>query len=149
ILHGRDNTTNPYRFFSVIVASVPGVLLIPDNDMFAAAQNPPAHYTAAWNIITSLLSPNTFNGTFRSNVISLDNFYELEKAGCAFLPCVFHNQDAITSTEDIGYYWTSQVSGYGGGVEMNLNQESSGVKSNLSPYYNPGVIRLARDFGTR
>lgn len=85
-----------YLFACALVASVPGIILFPDGY--------PSNYP-------DVATPPTFNdlntiqGDYRDNTLSKSKFYELENAGCVFLPCVWYNSGDATTISDVGHYW--------------------------------------------
>lgn len=40
-----------------------------------------------------------------NTTLSIPQFYQLENAGCVFLPCVYYTNNDATSISNVGYYW--------------------------------------------
>lgn len=119
-------TTNDYRFVSVIVASVPGIILFPDN-------YPPANAT-----LPSVSGINDITTPYNTNILSIPEFYQLENAGCVFLPCVYYSSGDATSITDVGNYWTKAT-------WQEVYKLSAG--SDMGPTGTaPAFIRLVRDY---
>ena len=89
----RTRSDNSFGFAFAIVASVPGLLLFPDN------------YSTPDGLSITITNPNNVLAPFTSNIISIPDFYKLENAGCAFLPCVYYTSSQATSITDVGEYW--------------------------------------------
>ena len=85
-----------YLFACALVASVPGIILFPDNY--------PANYPTG-AVPPTFNDLNTIQGDYRDNTLNIPKFYELEQAGCVFLPCVWFNSGDATSISDVGHYW--------------------------------------------
>lgn len=85
-----------YLFACALVASVPGIILFPDNY--------PANYPTG-AVPPTFNDLNTIQGDYRENTLNIPKFYELEQAGCVFLPCVWFNSGDATSISDVGHYW--------------------------------------------
>lgn len=85
-----------YLFACALVASVPGIILFPDGypSNYPDGATPPT-----FNDL------NTIQGDYRDNTLSKSKFYELENAGCVFLPCVWYNSGDATTISDVGHYW--------------------------------------------
>lgn len=92
---GCRSATN--RFVCAVVASVPGLILFPDD------------FTLTTISFTNI---NKFQSNFGNNIISIPQFYELEHVGCVFIPCVnYSDYTAANPSEDVatlslaGNYW--------------------------------------------
>ena len=133
----NDNDIN--RFACVTVASVPGLLLFPDN------------YPTNNASLPSLTGINSIHTPYSSNILSIPDFYKLENVGCVFLPCVFYN-DQMTQISDVGEYWeydpsTRQFSiltltaPSGGATTGNIGDIPSGSVSSASAF-----VRLVTNY---
>lgn len=122
------------RFVNVMVASVPGIILFPDNE-----------YCTLPSFVNSLRGINHIMQNFTGNTISLPNFYALENAGCVFLPCVYYSEQQATSgIKDEGYYWTRTTTEEGPkkividpGTRISLDDDNDASGA---------MVRLVRDY---
>lgn len=94
LLNDRGSNNTP-RYIGVIVASVPGMILFPDNYPLDNTSLP----TFAESHINNIRSP------YSNNILSIPEFYQLEQVGCVFLPCVYYTNGDATSISDFGFYW--------------------------------------------
>lgn len=106
LMHQR---TQNIRFVTAVVASVPGIVLFPDGFSMPATISQAAS-TAINANKNSILNPYTHTR------LSLPDFYKLEYAGCAFLPCIYYtytdegsSNESVSSVSDKGYYWENRT----------------------------------------
>lgn len=89
------NDVDNIRFARATVNSIRGVIIFPDGGTFEADE------------FTEVGSPNTAADAF-STICSLDEWRELEKKGCVFLPVAgLRTGNNVTNAGAWGYYWSS------------------------------------------
>lgn len=136
LLTTRCDEENPHRistsFAFAIVASVPGLLLFPDD------------YSTPNGLSITIANANNVLAPFTSNIISIPDFYKLENAGCAFLPCVYYTSSQATSITDVGEYW--EFNRWNAGRWCSMKTIASGNFGMIEYVANiDGFIRLAKE----
>lgn len=143
LLKTRDQTN---RFVNTLVASVPGIILFPDNFSLPT-------------LSVSLTGINDLTQDFASNELPLHDFYILENSGCVFLPCVHYGINQMSSIQDDGYYrlaptqtqahWSYQNPQSWFGLRcIRLIPGASGSNMSEAPG-NSGFFRFVRNYSTK
>ena len=112
-LFNRRNTTSGIRYAKAQVNNVNGIIILPDN----------------WSVYYfSLNSPNDYNASFDSNIITASQWSTLEHVGVVFLPASgSRNGTSINSLGSRGYYSTSSYNSSGGVFIMTLCEYPLGI----------------------
>lgn len=92
VLSYRD-TPSSIRFVKAQVNGVNGIIILPDN----------------WSRITYILqNKNDKRASYEGNIISLEDWMNIEKNGAVFLPAAgYRHWKAVGNDGSYGYYWTS------------------------------------------